>query len=608
VVDRTITDQGVSEARQTQTTGLAARAAALGQAVVGAVPRQPPGFRAPADLLAALDRASAGVHVITGPHGVGKTQLAAAYAREKLAQGWRLVVWVDARNIGSLLAGLAAVADVAGLSAAGSPNAIHAVRHLLETDGERCLLVFDDVEAPDVVRPFVSVGGAARVLITTARQSVADLGPSVSVDVFGAEDAREFLNERTGLHDEAGADGVAAELGHVPLALAQAAAVMTGHQLGYEKYLWWLRALPVEKCLIPEQGRVQQYPPGVAEAVLLSLEADRASDPTGACAGVMEMMAVLSAAGVRRELLRAAVQSGASVTGRDRVAADVVERALERLADGSLLAFSLDGRTIIAHRLVTRVVRERLARQGSLAAVCRAAASVLEARADALLGSPDRPAVRDIAAQVTALLDTIAGTAAHADEQLFKGLLRLRFLALYHLVELGDSTLSAIAAGQSLTEDLERLLGPDHPDTLNARNSLAAAYHAAGLVAKAIPLFEQTLAGRAEVLGPDHPDTLNSQNNLAVTYSVAGRIDAAIPFFELTLAARERLLGADHPSTVNSRRNLINAYRDAGRDADAIPLLEQALAACQRLLGADDPRTVATRENLALAYRETGRP
>ena len=92
-----------------------------------------------------------------------------------------------------------------------------------------------------------------------------------------------------------------------------------------------------------------------------------------------------------------------------------------------------------------------------------------------------------------ALLNSTAGAAGEADKELARVLMRLRFLALYHLIELGDSAPQALSVGEPLTADLEWMLGPDHPDTLNARNSLAAAYQAAGRVAEAIPLFEQTL-------------------------------------------------------------------------------------------------------------------
>ena len=422
--------------------------------------------------------------------------------------------------------------------------------------------------------------------------------------MFSAAEASAFLAGRTGLDDEAGAAAVAAVLGHLALPLALAAPVIAGHHAGYAEYLDRLQETPADTSLIGDDG--QPYPDGFARAVLLSLQAVRAADRTGVCTRVMEILSVLSAAGVRRELLHAAGRAGVLASGRHRVAAGPVDQVLEWLSGRSLLTFSLDGQTVTLHPLVARVIRDGLERRRALTAVCEAAAFVLDVYSRALVGSADRRAVRGIPQQVTALLRSLAGV-TEVDEELAWLLLRLRFVSFYHLLELGDSTLQAIAVGEPLTQDLERALGGDHPDTLNSRNSLATAYLSAGRVAEAIPLFEQTLAVQQRLLGPDDPDTLTSQNNLASAYQDAGRTADAIRLYELNLEVRERLLGADHPSTLNSRGNLAAAYQDAGRADEAIPLLEGTLAGRERVLGTDHPDTQTSRKNLARAYQDAGR-
>jgi RNA polymerase sigma factor (sigma-70 family) len=581
--------------------------------VVGDIPMEPLGFQSRAGLLAELDRASARVSVIharTGQHGLGTTQLAAAYARAKLAAGWRLVAWVNGADTSSLLAGLAAVADAVRLpdgdSGRGVTDAGAAVRHWLEANGDQCLLVFDDVFDPEVVRPFIPVGGAAKVLITTSRPPAAGVGTPIPVDTFSADEASAFLTGRTSREYEAGAAEVAAVLEHLPLALALAASVVAGQQRGgYAWYLDRLQAVPADVSLMGDDG--QPHPAGLARAVLLSLQAVRAADRTGVCTRVMEIMAGLSPAGVHRELLYSAGQAGVLASGGRLVAASLVDRVLEWLGGRSLLTFSRDGQTVVMNRLVARVIRNGLARRGRLAAAYEAAAFVLDVYSRALVGSPDRRAVRGILQQVTALLDSLAGLADPINEELAWVLLRLRFVAFFHVLELGDSTPLAIAIGEPLAADLGRLLGPDHPDTLNSRNSLAAAYLAAGRVDEAIPLFEQILAVRQRMLGPDDPETLVSQNNLASAYQDAGRIAEAIRLYELNLEVRERLLGSGHPSTLNSRGNLAAAYRDEGQVVKAIPLLEQTLADRERVLGVDHPDTQATRRKLATAYQHAGR-
>jgi tetratricopeptide (TPR) repeat protein len=577
--------------------------------IVGAIPRKPPGFRLRAESLAKLDSGGAAaplVHVVTGMPGAGKTQLAAEYARARQVTDWRLLAWVNAADIGTLLAGLGAVADALGLSAGGAGQGVGdlgpVVRRWLETDGDRCLLVFDNARDRDLLQPFVPADGAAHVLVTTDRQSVADLGANVPVGVFTAEEARAFLTERTALADDEEAATVVSELGYMPLALAQAAAVIAGQQLSYETYLERLRALPAEGITAPEAG--QHYSPGVAAAVFLSLDAARAGDQSGISARLMETIAVLSGAGVHRALLHAAGQAGVLADNGQRADPAVVDGALQHLARWSLLAFSLDGQTVIMHDLVTRVVRDWLAGRQRLTAAGCGAALVLEAQSRLLQGPQDRPAIRDISAQVMTLADNMSGS---ADEQLMRALLRLRIFVLSHLVELGDSASQAVAVGEPLAADVERLLGPGHSDTLLARDSLAIAYRAVDRNADAILLLEQALTSRQRTLGPEHPSTLTSQSSLAAAYRDVGRVSEAIPLLELVLAGRERRLAAEHPQTLAVRNNLASAYRDVGRAAEAVPLLEQNLAMCEQVLGPGHPRTLAVRNNLASAYRDVGR-
>ena len=100
----------------------------------------------------------------------------------------------------------------------------------------------------------------------------------------------------------------------------------------------------------------------------------------------MDLLAVLSAAGVRRSLVHAAGRKG--LPGRDgplpALAPEVVDRVLARLAGASLLTFSLDGSSVSAHRLVMRVIRENLAAANALTAVCEAAAQLLDGLAASL--------------------------------------------------------------------------------------------------------------------------------------------------------------------------------------------------------------------------------
>ena len=59
---------------------------------------------------------------------------------------------------------------------------------------------------------------------------------------------------------------------------------------------------------------------------------------------------------------------------------------------------------------------------------------------------------------------------------------------------------------------------------MTTRNNLAVACWEAGRPAQAIPLFERTLAALERLLGPEHPDAVTARNNLVGVHEEAARL------------------------------------------------------------------------------------
>ncbi|MFE1288402.1 tetratricopeptide repeat protein [Streptomyces sp. NPDC058751] len=160
---------------------------------------------------------------------------------------------------------------------------------------------------------------------------------------------------------------------------------------------------------------------------------------------------------------------------------------------------------------------------------------------------------------------------------------------------------------RSVAAERERLLGPDHPDTLASRYEIGFTLSRTGHPGEALGEYARVAQTRERVLGVDHPDTLAARQEMAYVLGQLGRHLEAHQAYTSVLAARERAMGPDHPDTLRCRHNLAFNLSRLGRLEDSYRMAAEVAAARARVLGPAHPDTLVTRYEVAYALGQLGR-
>jgi tetratricopeptide (TPR) repeat protein len=156
-------------------------------------------------------------------------------------------------------------------------------------------------------------------------------------------------------------------------------------------------------------------------------------------------------------------------------------------------------------------------------------------------------------------------------------------------------------------EDRQKMLGPDHPETLTSLNNLAQALFFKGQYKEAANLYRQALAGREKILGQNHLDTIKSLNNLAQALVYHGQFKAAEDLYRKALVQGEVTLGLEHPYVLQNIYNLGGALRNQGQHSEAEKLYRQALIGREKVLGPEHPDTLQSVNNLGGTFEKMGK-
>ncbi|HEV2259697.1 MAG TPA: FxSxx-COOH system tetratricopeptide repeat protein [Streptosporangiaceae bacterium] len=558
------------------------------------IPARNPGFTGRDRLLAAVrERLVAGdravVQAFQGMGGVGKTQLAIEYAH-RFADDYDVAWWVNAEQGGLIGDQFAALGAALGCVQPGAGTEAVRAAVLAELhQRDRWLLIFDNAETPADVRPWLP-GGGGHVLITSRERAWAELAAPVEVDVLARAESLALLEDRVAELEADDADRLAAQLGDLPLAVAQAAGFMAETGMPATQYLDLLQTRA--GALLDQTPGGLSYPRSLAAATRLA--ADRLDDEDPAAAQLASVCAFLAPEPIPEDLFTStpdALPGELAAQAADPLA---WRQTLAHLARQSLAR--IDQRGLVMHRLTQAILRDRLTpEQGAATRACTEA--ILAA---ANPRGPNNPVTWPRWAQLMPHL--LAADLAATDRQ------DLRWMACYacwYLLARADAR-SAHDLAADLHQSWRDRLGDDDVHTLAIGMYLAWALRDMGCYAEARELHEESLARYRRVLGEDHPDTLSSATNLAADLSKLGEHQAARELYEDILARSRRVFGEDHDRTVTSAHNVAVELANLGQYQQARELAEDLLGRYRRLLGEDHSFTLNSANNLAIDLRGLG--
>ncbi|WKV70143.1 tetratricopeptide repeat protein [Streptomyces sp. PCS3-D2] len=606
--------------------------------------------------LQALDAALKGsgqvrLQAVHGLGGVGKSALAAHWVATRAhSHKLRPVRWITADSPAGVEQGLAALAVALQPALAKvlttAALAEYALQWLAGHTG--WLLVLDNVTDPADIAALLARAPGGRFLITSRLATVWTTATTViRLDVLDPAESLTLLTRATtaaGPRDLDGAAELCAELGHLPLAVVQAAAYLAQNPLlTPSNYVGLLREDPAGTYQQGGEGRTSAERT-VARVWRVTL--DRISELQPYAARVLRALAWYGPDRIPVGLLDRIPDHPFESMPTPRQVADAV---------GLLNAYSMIDvapatRTLGMHRLVQGLTRTPDPadphRDPVLIEMARIHAT-LALHEDVIPLSWRDPALWPQWRSLIPHIDALASNTPTADDSPQMAALLNQAGGYLHGQGLAGRAVPHLERALAYRE---RSQGRDHPDTSDIVNNLAATRLAIGDLAGAVALSERAVAATVRHRGRDHPLSIGAQVNLAVVRLEAGEVDRATAMIEQALADSLRLggeahyatimvrshlataylaaghfdralelqtrnaaisarvLGEDHPDTQAARIILTQAAQAAGDPARAVPLYERLRRRQERALGEDHPHTLATRSNLASAHLASGNP
>ena len=546
---------------------------------------------------------------ISGPGGIGKTQIALEYAYHYRSE-YQAVFWLNGDTQEDLLTDYVHLASLLNLPEEKESNqrvVIAAVRrYLSRVPG--WLLIIDNLENVELLDDLVPSTGKGVLLITTRGQATGIAVTLSEVEKMTPDEGALFLLRRAKIvaHDAA-LEAVPAtfmsqaheiyELADgLPLALDQAGAYIEETKISLPEYskLYEKRAA----ALLKQRGKFTGgHPASVATTFALCIA--QAQQRNSASVDLLSLCAFLHPDAIPVAVFSAATPDFEPTL--QSVVADELElnAALKTLLDLSLLQRNREAGTISVHRLIQVVLKDRMDEATRRLWAERAVKALSR-----LFPVPEYEVWQKCQQYLPHAL--LAADLIEEESFLFPEAARLLYLTACYLYTRA-SYADARRLGERALHLDEQVHGNEHSETARTLERLGEIYETLGDYTRAQQHYERAMTIAERVWGAKHPDTAHLLNNLGELFQTLDQLDHAENYYRRALAIREKVLTLEHPDTASSLNNVAGICEEQGHHAQAQPLYEQALQLRKRLCGPNHPDTAESLSNVARFYRVIGK-
>lgn len=566
----------------------------------GEIPLRNPGFVGRTELLeqlhSQLDQPGTTAvlpEALHGLGGVGKTQTVVEYIYRHAAD-YDLIWWLSAERLTQIRAGFVELARQMSLPTA--PTAEAAVATVVDalrrrSPFSRWLLVFDNADRPDDLRPFIPATGG-HVIVTSRNPDWSGIARTVEVDLFTRRESEELLRKRDDAIDERDADLLAEALGDLPLAIEQASAWRSQTGMPVREYVELLKAGRSE-LLETSDRSVTDLP--VAAVWNVTLSRLRSEHP--AALQLLQICAFFGPEPISRDYFSHARGIPVPEELRDAIMDPIkLNRAIREFSRYSLAKIDHRRNTLQLHRLVQTVLRNQVPAEEH--EEMRHIVHLLLAS-----GAPSDPTESENWPRYENMLPHFAiSGAARCDDEWVR---RVSVHLIQYLLNIGDYEGARDISGEAWQE-LTSKLGETHLDTLQMARQHGIAVRRFGRLHEARELNQRTYRLLAEQVDADSEHLMTMADVLATDQRVHGEFAQELETRKDVHARARRLLGEDDPETLRYAFNYCGALRLAGEFSQARDLDDQTWRKRIELLGGDNVATMSSLNALAIDVRECG--